>query len=346
MKIPDSQTGYGFIRGLKDINVLPNLPVKKPGPNEILLKIEVAGLCHSDHHILLEQSPLNPDPMVMGHEICGSIAQVGSELKDNENYAIGSRHTIFILNSCAVCIHCKKGRDNLCLEGRFDAFGITLDGGFQEYLLVKNPRALVPIPDGVSYEAAASATDAILTPFHAIMKVRERLGPATKVLVLGAGGLGLNAIQILNVFGCKITCVDKKPEVRDIVKNFGASEFYTDFDDIEDPQETFDLSFDFIGIPESVACSVQYIAAGGKIVMVGMGRLKAVLPIYDLCRREVEVIFNIGGTSVEQAEILQWLKEKKLRPIVETKPMSSLPEYMEKLTKNQLTGRVVFKPKL
>lgn len=346
MKIPATQTGYGFIRGLSDINCLPDLPVKRPGPNEILLKIEAAGLCSSDHHILLEQSPLNPDPMVMGHEICGSIAEVGMGLQDHEEFAIGSRHSVFICNSCGNCKLCRIGRDNLCREGCFEAFGITLDGGFQQYLLVKNHRSLIPIPDGVSYETAASATDAILTPFHAIMKVKDRLGPASKVLVQGAGGLGLNAIQILKVFGCKIVCVDKKSDVADLAKRLGATEFYTSFDDIEDPQESFDLSFDFIGVPESVNCSVQYIAPGGKILMVGMGRSKAIFPIFDLCRREVEIVFNFGGTSTEHAEILQWLKEKRLNPIVEQRPMSDLPEYMKKLINGKLTGRVVFKPHL
>lgn len=346
MSIPKSQTGYGFIRGLGDIKRLDNLPVKRPGPNEVLLKIEAVGLCSSDHHILLEQSPLNPDPMVMGHEICGSIAEVGPGLDDSEEYAVGSRHSVFIINACGNCLQCRLGKDNLCLEGRFQAYGITLDGGFQQYLLIKNLRTLVPIPDGVSYDAATSATDAILTPFHAIMKVKDKLGPASKVLVLGAGGLGLNAIQILRVFGCKIVCVDKKASLAETAKKLGATEFYTSFDDIEDAQESFNVSFDFLGFPESVNCSVQYVAAGGKILMVGMGRLKALFPIYDLCRREIEVIFNIGGTSTEHAEILQWLKDGRLKPVVNQRPISDLPEYMDKLIRGDLTGRVVFKPHL
>lgn len=346
MTIPTLQTGYGFIRGLQDINRLDNIPVKHPGPNEVLLKIEAAGLCSSDLHILIAQNTLSPDSMVMGHEICGSIVEVGLGYQGSEKFSIGSRHSIFICNACGNCEQCRIGKDNLCREGVFEAFGIFLDGGFQQYLLVKNPRNLIPIPDGVPYEIAASATDAILTPFHAIMKVKERLGPTCKVLVLGAGGLGLNAIQILRVFGCHIVCVDKKPEVGEIAKKLGAAEFYSDFDDIEDPQESFLLSFDFIGAQESANCSVQYVAAGGKIMMIGMARLKAMFPIYELCRREIEIVFNIGGTSTEHAEILQWLKHGKLKPIVELRPMSDLPEYMKKLEKGQLTGRVVFKPHL
>lgn len=346
MSLPKSQTGYGFIRGQGEIQQLTNLPVNRPGPNEVLLKIEAVGLCTSDHHILLEQSPLNPDPMVMGHEICGSIAEVGAGLEDSEEYTLGSRHSVFIINACGNCVECRLGRDNICREGRFRAYGITLDGGFQQYLLIKNLRSLIPIPDGVSYEAATSATDAILTPFHAIMKVKDKLGPASKVLVLGAGGLGLNAIQILRVFGCKIVCVDKKASVEKVAKKLGATEFYSNFDDIEDPQESFNVSFDFVGMQDSVNCSVQYVGAGGKILMVGMGRLKAMLPIYDLCRREIEVIFNMGGTSTEHAEILQWLKDGKLKPVVAQKPIKDLPEYMNKLIQGQLTGRVVFKPHL
>lgn len=345
MGIPKTQTGFGFTHGLHEINRFDSLPVKEPGPGEVLLKIELTGLCRSDHHILLAQNPMNPPKMVMGHEICGSVAKAGSSVASDPRYEVGTRYSLFISNPCGSCANCRTGRDNLCLTNPYNGYGITEDGGFQEYLLVRNLRNLVPIPDGVSYEAAASATDAVLTPFHAISKVKHLLSPTTKVLLLGAGGLGLNALQILKVYGCKVVCVDQKASNEKFAREFGASEFYTSFDDIEDGPESFDICFDFIGNQHSVDCCVEYTAGGGKIVIVGMGKLKVTIPNFDSSRREIEYIFNFGGYSSEQAEVLEWIKAGLLKPVVEVRPMDELPQFMEKLKKGQIVGRVAFRPK-
>lgn len=119
---------------------------------------------------------MNRDQMVMGYEICGCIAKVKLDLKDEERFRTRSHLSIFILKSYGSCHYCRVGKVNLCLEGWLEAFTITLDGGFQLYLLVKNVRNLIAIPDKVSHYLAASAADAILTAFHVIVKVKDRLG--------------------------------------------------------------------------------------------------------------------------------------------------------------------------
>ncbi|RKP30853.1 hypothetical protein METBISCDRAFT_30639 [Metschnikowia bicuspidata] len=249
MTIPHTQTGYGFVRGLPRINSLDNIV-----------------------------SPDNPDRMVMGHEICSSVTEVELELVNDAKYAVSTRHLVFIGNS-----------EKLCMQGHHNAYGITLNGRFQECLLVTNPRSLIAIPDGVLSKTATSATDTI-------MKVRGVLGPSAKVLVLGAGVLGLNAVQILRDLGCHIVCVDRKAEVAQLAQSISADAFYSSFADINDAPESFHVSFDFVGVPECVQCSVQYFNAGRKISMV-----------------------------------LRWLKEEKLKPVVDSRPMRELPEYMERL---------------
>lgn len=346
MFIPKTQTGFGIVLGQKQIARFDDLPVPEPGPTEILLKIEAAGLCRSDLHILIIQDPRLPKRMVMGHEICGSIAKAGSAIEDDPRYKPGERYAMLIADACGTCDNCRSGKDNMCTVNVDRAYGLSQDGGFQQYLLVKNLRSLIPIPENVSFEAAASATDAILTPYHAIMKVKEALGPTTKVLVLGAGGLGLNAIQILKTFGCKIVCVDKKPGNEKIAKLFGASEFFTDPDSVTHDFETFDICFDFVGNQQTIDGCVEFVKSGGKIVLVGLGKKSLDIPNYDLARREVQLIFNFGGNSKEQAEILEWINQGIIKPVVTTAPMDELPEYMKKLANGEVVGRVVFKPKL
>lgn len=346
MPTPKTQVAYGIVHGNKDLQRFANQPVPEPGPNQVLLKVEAAGLCRSDFHILLVQDPRIPKKMVMGHEICGSIAKIGPGLENSEIYQPGSRHSVVIMEACGTCDDCRQGRDNMCLECNYDSYGISQDGGFAEYVLIHSVRSLVPIPDNVSYAEAASATDAILTPFHAIMKVKKDLGPGVKVLVFGAGGLGLNAIQILSTFGCYIVVVDKKSGNEQLARDYGAAEFYTNPDDIPDGQEYFDVCADFVGKQETVDESVRYVKRGGKILMVGLGNAKVQIPNYDLARREVQIIFNLGGTSSDQAEILRWISMGVLRPLVKEVGMSELPEYIKKLGRGEIVGRVVFKPKL
>lgn len=346
MSLPKTQTGYGIIYGQKQIAKFEHLPVPEPGPTEVLLKIEAAGLCRSDLHILIIQDPRLPEKMVMGHEICGSIAKCGAGLVGDPRYQKGKRYAMLIADACGTCENCRSGKDNMCSVNVDSAYGLSQDGGFQEYLLVKNLRLLLPIADNVTYEAAALATDAILTPYHAIMKVKEVLGPTTKVLVVGAGGLGLNAIQILRTFGCKIVCVDKKTGNAAIAKNFGALEFFTDPDEIDHDLESFDVCFDFVGNQTTVEACVEFVKSGGKIVMVGLGKMTLTIPNFDLARREVQILFNFGGNSKDQTEVLEWISQGILKPVVTTAHLSELPQYMAKLARGEVVGRVVFKPKM
>ncbi|GEQ66452.1 hypothetical protein JCM33374_g115 [Metschnikowia sp. JCM 33374] len=344
MTIPPTQTGYGFVRGSKEIVKFNDLPISQPGQNGVLLKIQAAGLCRSDHHILISQSPETPDTMVMGHEISGTVAKAGDLIARDPRYKVGNRFCLFISDACGACENCREGRDNHCSDHGYQGYGITKNGGFQEYLLVENVRNLIPIPNSVSFEEAALATDAILTPFHAIMKVKGSLRPTSKVLVLGAGGLGLHAIQILRQFGCTIVCVDQKSGNENTVKKLGAHEFYSSFGDLSHKKESFHLSFDFIGNQESVNCSCKFVRSNGKIVMVGMAKSRVEFPNFDLSRREIEVIYNFGGNSREQGEVLKWIEAGIILPIVETKPMDKLPEFLAKMKKGEIVGRVAFTP--
>lgn len=338
--IPTTQTGFGFKRGDFAINRFDDLPVQMPGEGEVLLKIEATGLCRLDLHILKSQSPPT-DVMIMGHEITGSVAMAGPGV-DRQKYGVGNRFALSICDACGTCDLCRRGIENQCQANL--AFGITINGGFQQYLLVRNLRCLLPIPDGVLYAKAASATDAILTPFHAISKVKTALGPAAKVLCVGAGGLGLNAIQILKVYGCKIVCVERNMGLKEMALEAGASEFYSVFEDVPHKRELFDVCFDMVGHQQTAGPCATFVKSSGHIVIVGMANAKLTLPNYDLSRREVTIHYNYGGTSSEQKEIMVWILRGLLNPVVSEASMSELPAYMEKLRKGELAGRVVFKP--
>ncbi|KHC65564.1 alcohol dehydrogenase, propanol-preferring [Candida albicans P75010] len=344
-----TQSGYGYVEGYSDIQKFTDIPIPTPKGNEVLLKVEAAGLCLSDPHVLIA-GPIESKPpiplatkFVMGHEIAGSVSAVGEQLVNDPNYKKGARFALQIAKACGMCDSCRKGYDGVC-DSSHQAYGLNEDGGFQQYLLVKNLRTLIPIPDGVSFEQAAVATDSVLTPFHAIQKVRKFLSPTSKVLVQGCGGLGLNAIQILKNYGCHIVASDVKGAVEKLALKYGAHEFHTDINKSDHEPLSFDVIFDFVGIQPTFNNSDKFIKRRGKIVMVGLGRSKLLIPNYKLGIREVEIIFNFGGHSAEQVECMEWVAKGLIKPNVHVADFNSLPQYLEDLANGKLTGRVVFRP--
>ncbi|KAK6886294.1 NAD-dependent alcohol dehydrogenase [Candida tropicalis] len=344
-----TQQGFGYVAGHKTIQKFTNIAIPTPGPNEVLLKIKAAGLCLSDPHTLIG-GPIESLPplktatkFVMGHEIAGQISQVGSNLSNHPVYKKGGKFALTIAQACGSCESCRQGHDGRC-DASNQAYGLNEDGGFQQYLLIKNLRTLLPIPDGVTFEQAAVSTDSVLTPFHAIQKVQHLLSPTTKVLVQGCGGLGLNAIQILKNYNCYVVATDVKPELEKLALEYGASEYYTDLGKSSHEPMSFDLIFDVVGIQPTFNVSDKYIKSRGKILMIGLGRSKLFIPNYKLGIREVEIIFNFGGSSAEQIECMKWVAKGLIKPNVHVADFNSLPKYLDDLDKGKITGRVVFRP--
>lgn len=342
---PTHQSGFGFGRGSKTIQRYDNRVVREPRGLQVLLKIEAAGLCLSDLHMLWGQDKRIPDQFIMGHEIAGQIVAVGPDLaKGRTPFKVGGRFAVTIPNSCGQCDQCRRGHDNACVGNLGAAYGLSQDGGFQQYLLVSNLRTLLPIPEGVTYAQAAVASDAVLTPYLAVQKARAFLQPGGKVLLFGLGGLGVNALQILKQYGVSVVVCDVKPESQELATRFGADEFYTDISKLAHKPESFDVCFDFVGIqPTSDGCQ-RYVKLHGAIVLVGLGKAKLTLLNYELARREVQLFFLFGGSSLDQIECMKWVAAGKVKPLAEVVDMKDLPQYMEKLAKGQIQGRIVFNP--
>lgn len=345
MTLPKTQTGYGFVEGTYKINKFTDLPVPTPQNSEVLLKIEAAGICHSDLDIL--KVPNINEKFVMGHEIAGQIVAVGNELADHELYAIGKRFSVVISNSCGVCDSCRAGNDNSCYGSNKSGYGINMDGGFQEYLLIKNLRTLVEIPDGVSYEQAAITTDSVITPLHAILKVKDQLQPGKKVLVIGLGGLGLNAVQILRNFGCQIIVTDRKASLRERALANGANDFVEDIEACLDHlPDSFDVVFDFCGYRQTFQLAQKFVTVRGKIVMVGLGNFKLEIGNFPLAQKNVTVYFNFGGTAANQQDAMKWVELGKIKPIYTVRKLDEIAQCLDDLKKGKIEGRVVLKAKL
>ncbi len=191
--------------------VLRQVPVPSPGPESVLLRVTAAGMCHSDLHVMdasAGQLPMEP-PFTLGHEVAGTVESVG-ELVDAA--WIGRAVVVHGVWGCGRCRRCLNGRENYCLDrGAAIGNGLGRDGGLADFMAVSSTRFLVPA-DGIDPVQAAPLTDAALTAWHAMRSHLDGLAEDAPVLVVGAGGLGHFAVQLLVAYG--VGTGRGRPEVR------------------------------------------------------------------------------------------------------------------------------------
>ncbi|KAI5966860.1 uncharacterized protein KGF55_000269 [Candida pseudojiufengensis] len=336
--IPSTQYGFLYEKS-KGLNLKTDLPVKKPKTGELLLKIDSVGLCHSDLHVIYEGLDCG-DNYVMGHEIAGTICELGPG-DNSSGFKIGDRVAAVGPNGCGSCKFCRDSMDNVCKKAFGDWYGLGNDGGYQEYLLINKPRNLIKIPNGVNSNLAAASTDAILTPYHAIKMANIK--PTSKILIIGAGGLGGNAIQIAKIFGANITVIEKKQKAREEAKRYGANEIYETLPSTI-PPGSFESCFDFVSIQETFDICQKYVEPKGKIIPVGLGTKEIKFNLADLDLREIQILGSFWGTSTDLEEVLELVDSKAIIPKVQVAKLKELPDYFEKLRNNQYEGRIVFNP--
>src|SRR5215218_8897997 len=182
----------------------------EPGPGEVLVRVAGAGLCHSDLHLMHWRAGALPYelPFTLGHEVAGTVAALGPGADSLE---VGEPVLVYGPWGCGRCRACSIGAEHLC-DGGGTARGAGLgrDGGLAEYMVVPSPRLTVPL-DGLDPVAAAPLADAGLTPYHAIRRVVHTLGPGTSAIVIGVGGLGHVAVQLLKALSSvRVVAVDRR----------------------------------------------------------------------------------------------------------------------------------------
>lgn len=279
---------------------IDDIPKPIAAPGEVVVSVVAAGICGSDLHIIDGENPLPTYPRVLGHEIAGEVDEIGEGVV---LFARGDRVCIDFLLTCGDCRFCRSGRESLCANR--EGIGVQRDGGFAEYVAVPE-RNLVRVPDGVPLEHAAIATDALATPFHAISK-RARVRPGQGAVVIGLGGLGLNAVRLLTVFGADpIVGIDPDEGSRERAVRAGAHFVFDPRGEelgtwLARRRSEIATAFDFVGAAATVEQACRVVARGGRVVVVGLGaETLRMPPATAVVREELEVV---GSYSFEREEI-------------------------------------------
>lgn len=255
-------------------------PDPDPGPQDVVVRIEAAGICRSDVHYRSGTRPVPALPLVLGHEIAGTVV-AGSGIPE------GTRVGVHYLVSCASCEACRRGAEQFCTSG--EMFGLHRDGGYAEAIVVPR-RNVHRIPDAVPTAAAAVMMCSTATSFHALR--RAELQPGETVAVLGVGGLGMSAIRLARLMGAgDVFAVDINPVKLDAAERSGAIPVDGTGDVEAELAGKIDVALELVGLPSLMRTGVSSLAPGGRAVAVGITDTELGLdPFRDLVLREASII--------------------------------------------------------
>jgi propanol-preferring alcohol dehydrogenase len=326
---------------------LVDIPTPEPGPGEVLLRVAGAGLCHSDLHLMHWRAGTLPYalPFTLGHEVAGIVAALGPGADGVEP---GEPVLVYGPWGCGRCPACRLGAEHLCeQERRGRGAGLGLDGGLAEYVVVPSPRLTVPL-DGLDPVAAAPLADAGLTPYHAIRRALHLLGPATSAIVIGIGGLGHVAVQLLKALtAARVVAVDRREEALEIATHSGADAVLggPDVDELRRAAggRGAMLVVDCVGSDETLTLAAGTVAPGGHVSLLGLAG--GTFPMrFGAVPLETSVIFSNWGTRAELAEVVALAREGAVAIEVERIALAEVPAAYERLAAGGGRGRLVAVP--
>ncbi|MBN9738022.1 MULTISPECIES: NAD(P)-dependent alcohol dehydrogenase [unclassified Pseudonocardia] len=332
--------------------VLTEVATPEPGPGEVLLKVAGAGACHSDVSVyreFVEGAPGSQQPpFVLGHETSGWVERIGPGVS---GVTEGAAYLVYGPIGCGTCRMCSKGQDTYCENAAtnpYAAIGLGRDGGMAEYVTVP-ARNLVPLGDADPI-AAAPLADAALTPFHAIRAALPQLaGGGRFALVIGLGGLGQIAVQILTALtGATVIATDTKPDAMARAAERGAVVVPGGDGQAERIREItggrgVDAAFDLVGATPTLKLAQASMAVGGRLTVVGIAGGTTEWNFFST-PYESTITNTYWGTVEDLHDVVAMYRRGQIVPDVERYSLDDALEAYRKLESGELTARAVVVP--
>ena len=335
--------------------VLMEVPKPEPGPGQVVIQMGGAGVCHSDLHLMSDFAegllPWNP-PFTLGHENAGWVHKTGVGVRGLEP---GQPVAVSGAWGCGTCSRCRDGVEIYC-ENPTEApvpgggGGLGLDGGMADYLLVPDSRFLVKIPEGLDPVHAAPVTDAGLTPYHAIRRSLHKLTPDATAVVIGAGGLGQMAVQILKATSpAAVIVLDTRESARALAERHGADLTLPPGEGvIQTIREAAhgrgaDLVLDFVGSDETLATAAATARQLGDFTIVGIAGGSLAVSFFSV-PYEVSIQTTYWGTRTELVEVLELAARGLVSPDLQAFPLEDALDAYRQLRAGEIDGRAVIAP--
>ena len=292
----------------------------------------------------------------------GWIEEIGESVPETAEMKEGDLVAVFGGWGCGFCIYCKRGDEQLCNFPRWPGLS-DYDGGYSEYIIVPSYRFLIKVGNlftrssNIRPEELAPLTDAGLTPYRAIKKIRHLLGPGKTIAIFGIGGLGSYAIQYAKTLGQSSTVIalDRNEERLKLAEKFGAdyvvnvsnsqnirSEILSKI--TEGRRTGVDVVIDCVGAEATVEDSCRILNKGGSLVVVGLFGSQIKIPLVRAVLQEYQVYGSLWGNYNELCEVIELAKAGKIKHNIQKFPLSEINEAIQLLKNGEIVGRGVIIP--
>jgi propanol-preferring alcohol dehydrogenase len=330
--------------------VLNNVEVPEPRPGEILIRIAGAGACHSDLHIIEAREPRPwPLPMTLGHENTGWIETLGAGVRGWEP---GEPVAVYGPWGCGRCRQCRISAENNCERAAqlpYHGGGVGLDGGIAEFMLVPSERLLIELGD-LDPVLAAPLTDAGLTPYHAIKRALPLLVGGSTAVVIGIGGLGHLALQLLRALTpAYVIAVDQSRDKLEQATRHGADATVQAGPDAAEEVRAHTgpagatYVLDLVGAEATVALAGSLSSRGGEVSIVGLAGAELGVGFRSVAS-DCTVVSPYWGSAAELREVLELARTGRIEPEIERFALRDAASAYEGMRAGTIAGRAVIVP--
>jgi len=312
-------------------------------PNEILLKIEACGVCHSQLHGIegdWKDIGIPPNlPTVPGHELVGKVVQIGDSVS---KFKVGDRAGITpLLEACKECQYCKEGKEYLCESSIIT--GESFKGGYTEFITVTEDFA-TKVPDNMKPEYAAPLFCAGITAYKAVKAVEPKLHK--KIGIFGIGGVGHMAIQFAKVENCDVIAFSRTQKHLDVAKRLGAvdsmtfSENQDEFlDKVKEKHGMLDAAIVFAPADIVTDTAIKSVKKGGLIVIATVGENPSFMAF-----EEKTIRGTLIGSTKDMEQVIKICDKNNIEVISQVFPLESANEVLKKLKNSEIEARAVLIP--
>jgi len=314
-----------------------------PGPEDVIVQVLAAGVCRTDLHLLDDVRSKEREPLIPGHEIAGCVAKIGSDVYTT---SVGDLVVVHYEQPCGTCRYCRSKRTNLCRSGH--SLGFDVPGGYAEFVKARQTTLLVlpaEMDPGIAAPLACSGT----TAWHVVATL-GRASQGDLVVILGAGGVGLSAVQIAKSTGAKVLAVDVRPEARKAAQDVGADGTATPEETAEAvkgiaDEDGADVVADFVGTAATFELGRSLLGFGGRFIAVAPKDETVAVSASDLVEGGRSYLGAYSSTMADLSRAIRLAEAGLLRPVVSRRAtLSQAPEVLRDLAAGRIVGRAVLEP--
>jgi uncharacterized zinc-type alcohol dehydrogenase-like protein len=316
------------------------------GPNDVLIEIKFAGICHSDIHTARQEWGEITYPLVPGHEIAGIVSEVGSDVT---KHAVGDRVGVgCMVNSCGTCANCQRDLEQYCLQGMIGTYngidtygdGARTQGGYSTHVVVTEDFVL-KIPEGIDLDKAAPLLCAGITTYSPLH--HWNVGPGKKVAIIGLGGLGHMAVKLAHALGAEVTVLSRTLDKKEQGLQLGADSYYatTDPETFKALAGSFDMILNTVSAVVDLNQFLSLLAVDGTMVNVGAPAEPLAVNVFSLVGGRKSFAGSLIGGIAETQEMLNFCAEHGIGADIEVIKADQIDEAWERVLASDVRYRFV-----